>query len=112
MKFKTVVLWWLVNYQEHKALKEKDTTVDALMPLVSALFPGIEYYSISGFSQVIRDCVVPALKKLHPELLTTPSEKIKPRAMTEVAAVLPSKGYEWQRSVKWQSKFQKFLVAA
>lgn len=112
MKIRTAVLWWLVNDKEHESLKEKDKTIEALMPLVEALFHGINYYSITGFSQVMRDCVMPVLKKRYPELLTTPAEEVRPRAMTEVATVLPSKGYEWQDSTKWQSKFQKLLAAA
>ena len=112
MKVRTAVLWWLVNNKEHETLKEKDRAIEALMPLVSALFPGINYYSITGFSQVMRDCVIPALKKRYPELLTTPAEKIKPKAMTEVATVLPSKGYEWQDSTRWKSKFEKVLATA
>lgn len=112
MKCKTAVLWWLVNDREHETLKKNEKTIEALVPLVSALFPGINYYSITGFSQVMRDCVIPVLKKRFPELLTTPAEKIKPRAMTEVATVLPSKGYEWQDSAKWRSKFEKLLAVA
>ncbi|MCI0559871.1 MAG: hypothetical protein MN733_15380 [Nitrososphaera sp.] len=111
MKVRTAVLWWLVNDKEHESLKKKDRTIEKLMPLVEALFPGINYYSISGFSQVIHDCVIPVLKKRHPELLTTPAEKIKPRTMTEVATALASKGYEWQVSPEWKSKFQKLLAA-
>ncbi|OGY63945.1 MAG: hypothetical protein A3I89_00610 [Candidatus Harrisonbacteria bacterium RIFCSPLOWO2_02_FULL_41_11] len=112
MKVKTAVLWWLVNNKEHESLTDKDKTIEALMPLVEALFPGINYYSITGFSQVMRDCVIPVLKKRFSELLTTPAEAIKPKATTEIAKVLPSKGYEWQESTKWRSKFEKILAAA
>lgn len=112
MKCKTAVLWWLVNNKEHEQLKEGDKKIEALMPLVETLFPGINYYSITGFSQVMRECVIPALKKRFPELLTTPVEAIKPKATTEVAKLLPSKGYEWQDSPKWRSKFEKILAAA
>lgn len=111
MKIRTAVLWSLINKKEHESLEEKDKTIEALMPLVEALFPGINYYSISGFNHVMRDCVIPVLKKRHAKLLTTPAEKVKPRAMTEIATALPSKGYEWQDSTKWQSKFQKLLAA-
>ena len=112
MKVRTAVLWSILNGNDHESLSKKDKTIEALMPLVKALFPGINYYSITGFSEVMRNCMIPVLKKRHPELLTTPAEKIKPRAMTEVATALLSKGYEWQDSTEWQSKFQKFLAAA
>lgn len=112
MKIRTAVLWWLVNDKEHESLKEKDRTIESLMPLVSALFPGIDYYSITGFSQVMRDCVIPVLKKRYPELLTMPAEKVKPTSRTEVVVALPSKGYEWQDSAKWRAKFEKLLAVA
>ncbi len=92
-------------------MEERDKTISELIPIVSALFPGINYYSITGFSQVMRDCAIPILKKRYPELLTTPAEKVKPKAMTEVATALPSKGYEWQNSARWKSKFEKLLAA-
>lgn len=111
MKCKTAVLWWLINNKEHNQLKKRDKTIEALMPLVEALFPGIDYYSMSGFGEVMRECVIPALKKRFPELLTTPAEKIKPRTRMEVAVMLPSKGYEWQDNPKWRSKFKKLLSA-
>lgn len=112
MKCKTIVLWWLVNGTEPPGLPENERKIEALMPLVSALFPGINYFSITGFGKVMRDCAIPALKKRHPELLDTPAEKIGPNAMTEVAVVLPSDGYEWQDSAKWQSKLRRLLAAA
>lgn len=110
MKYKTAILWSLVNYKWHKQLAKSDMTIEALMPLVERLFPGIAYYPI-GFSYVLYECVIPVLEKWLPELLTTPEKKVSPKAMTEVATMLPSKGYEWQ-DAKWQSKFKKLLAAA
>ncbi len=111
IKIKTSVLWSIINDKEHKSLKEKDKTIEALMPLVSALFPGINYYSITGFSQVMQKCVIPVLRKRYPELLTVAEGKISPKAMTEVTEALPSKGYEWQESTRWRSEFRKILLA-
>lgn len=112
MRVRTAVLWWLLNDKEHPSLKAKDKTIGAVEPLVHALFPGINYYSVTGFCQVMRECVMPVLKKRYPELLTIPEEKVRPRAMTEIAMMLPSKGYEWQKSSRWWSKFQKLLAVA
>ncbi len=115
MKCKTIVLWWLindVNEREVPGLDKDEMRIKALMPLVSELFPGINYYSISGFNGVLNECVIPILKKRYPKLLDTPAKKIDPKATTEVTAVLPSKGYEWQNSPKWKSKFEKLLAAA
>lgn len=112
MEFRTIVLWELINEKECPGMTGQGMTIEAYMPLVDALFPGINYYSITGFGQVMRRCVVPALRKLYPELLTSPAEEIEPEAMTEVATVMPSAGYEWQESAEWRSRFEKFLTAA
>lgn len=111
MKCKTMVLWWLVNNQEHPQLEGGDKKIEALIPLVSTLFPGINYYSATGFSQVMQDCVIPALKKQFPELLTTPAEAVTIDATTEVVELLPSDGYEWQDNEEWISKFGALLAA-
>lgn len=111
MKCKTVVLWWLINDKEPKQLKESHKKIEALMPLVNALFPGINYYSITGFTKVMKELVIPALKKGFPELLTTPEDAVKLKMTTEVAEFLPSQGYEWEDSPEWQSQFEKLLAA-
>ena len=113
MKFKKALIWSCVTGGEaHPSLNKKEQTIESVMPLVETLFPGINYYSITGFNQAMRDCVIPALKKRFPELLNTPAEAIEPEATIEIAKVLPSKGYEWQDSTKWRSKFEKLLAAA
>ena len=112
MKIRTALLWSIMNNEAHESLKNKEKTIAGSMPLVEALFPGINYYSITGFGQVMRDCLLPVLKKRYPELLTTPVDKVKPEETTDVVTALPSNGYEWKNSAKWQSKFKKLLAAA
>ncbi len=112
MNVRTVALWSLINGKAHASLGKKERTVEAFMPLVNELFPGINYYSISGFGEVMRDCVIPVLKKRHGELLNVPSERVDPGAMTEVVPVLPSNGYEWQDSVVWRRKLERILSAS
>lgn len=111
MLCKTVVLWWLVNETEHPALAEADKKIETLMPLVAALFPGINYFSITGFSQVMNTCAIPVLKKRFPDLLGADAAAIATDATREVEAALPSKGYEWQDSDAWKKKFEKLLAA-
>ena len=112
MKFKKALIWSCMTDKLHPSLNKKEQTIEGVMPLVEALFPGVNYYSITGFGQVMHECVIPALKKRFPELLTTPAEKIEPTAMTEVTAVLPSKGYEWQDSTEWRTELEKYLATA
>ena len=113
MKCKKLVIWWLVTEQEHPLLTDKDKKIESLMPLVSAVLPGVNYYSITGFSQVMKQCVIPVLKKRFPELATFSAEDIaqEPDAEVEITEFLPSKGYEWQDSGDWQTEFEKRLAA-
>ena len=110
MRCKTVVLWCLVNEKEHTLLKRGGIGSRTWDTLMGTLFPGITIVTISEFTQVMHLCVVPALKKRYPELLTTPAKKIKPTAIKEVTEFLPSKGYEWKTSREWRSKFKKLLA--
>lgn len=111
MKIKRTIIWSVVNEKPHPKLTEKERMIEGYMPLISALFPGITYFSISGFGSVINNCAVPVLKKLFPELLTTKAENISARELVEVEPFLPSRGYEWQTSTRWQSKLRKLLAA-
>jgi len=81
------------------------------MPLIKKLFPGINYYSITGFGQVMVRCVVPVLKKMFPELLKKTEDEITPQMKTKIATFLHSDGYEWQDSSKWMLEFNKLLAA-
>lgn len=112
MKCKKALIWSLIHGKKHETLKEEDTTIEAVTPLVSTLFPGINYYSVTGFTQVLRDCVVPALKNKFPKLLSIRESEVGPRAVVEVAEILCSKGYEWQTSARWMSRFKKLLAVA
>lgn len=111
MKVRKAIIWSLVNNKPHKSMTDEEKRINGMMPLVEALFPGINYYSISGFHQVLNECVIPALKKQFPELLTASAEAIKPEETVKIAKLLPSKGYEWQDSLRWKSKFQRLLAA-
>jgi hypothetical protein len=111
MTFKTIVLWSLIHNDPDR-LESGDRTVASMMPLVEALFPGINYYSITGFSEVLRECVVPALKNLCPELLSISGEEVADDATTEIRELLPSDGYEWQHNIEWRTRFEELLAAA
>jgi len=114
VKVRAAVIWSLVNTGEkdikwHSSVTEEEKTVTNLMPIVSALFPGINYYSITGFISVMQRCVMPALKRLHPKLIGVTAGGFAINDNVRVEAVLPSNGYEWQDS-DWQAKFERFLV--
>lgn len=107
VRMRKIVIWSLVNDREHELL-----TAKAMTTLVATLFPGIDYYSITGFSQVMRECLIPVLKKRFPELRSVPSEQITANDAVEITEFLPSRGYEWQVDNRWRSRFEKLLAAA
>ncbi len=111
-RVKKAVLWWLVTDVKPPALTAEDQKIESLMPLVSALFPGINYYLMTGFGEVMRTCVIPVLKKQFPEWqtgtagsVTTSDEEV------EIGPFLSSQGYEWQDSEDWQRRFAELLAA-
>lgn len=110
MKIKAIVLWWLVNGKD-ELLTEDDRRIETLMPLVSALFPGINYFSVSGFHQVMHRCVIPAVKKQFSNLLGVAVQELDPEEMVEVTALLPSNGYQWKNDTEWRTEFQRTLEA-
>jgi len=113
MKYKKLVIWWLVTEQGHPSLTIEDKKIESLMPLVEAVLPGTNYYSITGFNQVMKQCVMPVLRKRFPGLATIPADQIacESDAEIEITEFLPSKGFEWQESDAWQAEFEKRLAA-
>ena len=112
MKFKKALIWSCFAGRPHPSLNKEEQTIEGVMPLVNALFPGVNYYSIFGFGQMMRECVIPVLKKLFPDLESLSAENVKAEEMEEVTQFLPSRGYEWQNSAEWQATFKKLLVVA
>ncbi|MEK7554506.1 MAG: hypothetical protein AAB518_00780 [Patescibacteria group bacterium] len=112
MKFKKALVWSCIAGQPHPTLNEEEQTINGFMPLVDTLFPGVNYYSVTGFGQVMKECVVPVLKKRFPHLKSLSAEDIESGELVEVTKFLPSKGYEWKESMRWKAKFKKLLAAA
>jgi hypothetical protein len=111
VKCKTAVLWWLINETKHDQVSEEEMKIESLMPIVEALFPGVNYFSFTGFSQVMNECVIPALKKQFPELVGASADSIDPDAESEISELLPSDGYEWQTSSGWRTQFDQLVAA-
>lgn len=110
-RVKKAVLWWLVTDVKPPVLTAEDQKIESLMPLVSALFPGINYYSVTGFGQVMNTCVIPVLKKRFPEFQAGPAGSIATsEEEVEIEPFLSSQGYEWQENEAWQKRFAKLLA--
>ncbi len=110
MKVKAIVVWWLIRHQEHPKLTPEDKKISTLMPLIQALFPGINYYSSTGFHTVMRRCVIPVLWKQFPGLATTPSANLRPGVMLEVREVMYCDGYEWENA-EWEARLKAYLLS-
>lgn len=111
MQFKKTLVWSLITGQVHPSLDERERTIDGVVPLVQTLFPGANYYSITGFSQILQACVTPALKKLFPELGSLSADDVMIGDAVEVVPFLASQGYEWQDSPEWADKFDMLMAA-
>jgi hypothetical protein len=111
MQVKAALVWWLVTEREHPGLVREETTVQALMPLVNCMFPGINFYSATGFATVARLYVMPALRKQHSNLLALQAAQVSADAMVEVSEVLPSEGYQWQTDPGWADRFRVYMAA-
>lgn len=111
--FKTMMIWCLINKTYHPQQKEEEKQISAYMPLINVLFPGMNYYSISGFMQVNQSYLTPTLTKLFPELVGMPEDQVSPtEEVTIEKPFLACNGYEHQDNPKWKETFDEMLQAA
>ncbi len=107
MNTKRGIVWSLINQVEHPELNVgEDLKISNLMPIVEAMFPGIEYFSTTGFYTVMKTLVVPALKKNFPELDGVAPDNVA--GICEIPLILACNGYEWGKSA-WHASFQEIL---
>lgn len=102
-------VWSAIHGDNHPSLTGDEKTIAGYMPLVNELFPGINYYSITGFSQVMRDYVQPALSKKFPDLAKKSAQEVSRDRTIGVEALLPSKGYEHLDNPKWKQRLDVLL---
>ena len=92
-------------------MTKEEGQICAYMPIISALFPGINYFSVTGFHQVMKDLITPVIKKRFPTLATLPENDVGAEEQVEIKECMPANGYEWSDSEKWKNKFKKLLAA-
>jgi hypothetical protein len=108
IEFKKTLVWSIINEKEHPA--EKQLKISDVMPVIDELFPGINYYSVSGFNQVTSNYLRPALTKLFPQLNGVGANSIREDEMVTVKeAFLPSEGYEHLDNPEWKKKLDALL---
>lgn len=105
------LVWSIINSQNHPLLSS--LSINDVEPLVHRLFPGINFYSISGFNQLSIDCLVPVLKKRYPELINVSADEVKDVIIPieSIDTALASDGYEWQISPEWREEFKSLFLA-
>jgi hypothetical protein len=108
-KYNVAQVWSAINGVNHPALGEYEKTIAGYTPLVKELFPGIAYFSRTGFGQVMRDYVQPVLSKLFPDLIGKPATEVSRNRTVTVEAFLPSKGYEYLDNPQWKQKLETLL---
>lgn len=111
MEFKKALIWSAVNENYHPSITEDEKTIKLWMPLVSTLFPGINYYSMSGFGQVFNGYVKPVIKKLFPELTDLPASDCSDSDTVTIEAFLPSDGYQHLDDPEWREELNSKLAA-
>lgn len=104
----STLLWSIIHGEQHPQIPQT-LKISDLMPLVEALFPGINYYSTSGFFQVMNQCLIPVLRKRYPELIEADVDEV-PNTIISIGPALASNGYEWQTSQEWREKFNNLFL--
>ena len=108
-EYNEAVLWSIINSEDHPHLSEDERKISGCMPLIKELFPGINYYSITGFAQVMRDYVQPVLSKLFPDIAKKKAHQIDRDRAYNIEAFLPSEGYEHANDPAWGKKLDELL---
>ena len=109
-RFKKTLVWSIINNEYHPKSTENERKIISWMPIIDKLFPGINYFSISGFHQVNHDYLRPVLTKLFPYLKGLDAEKIGENEKIELESFLPSKGYEHLDNPEWEEKLEELLL--
>jgi hypothetical protein len=102
-------VWSAINGDNHPSLSGDERTIAGYMPLVEELFPGINYFSMTGFGQVMRDYAQPVLSKLFPDLGGKPADEVSRDRTVSVEAFLPSNGYEHLDNPDWKIQLEALL---
>lgn len=111
MEISRTLAWSFVNNEPHPKLDEKERKIEGAMPVISKLFPGINYFSLTGFYQVSRDYAGPVLAKLFPDLRGLPHREVDQDERVEISSFLPSKGYQHKDDPRWKERLDELLEA-
>jgi len=102
-------IWSAIHNEAHPHLTEEERKIKGYLPLIQDLFPGINYYSISGFLQVMTDYLRPVLLRKFPEIAGKHPSSVDRDKNVKVDAFLPSDGYEHLDNPQWKKRLEELL---
>ena len=109
MTVRTILIWAMIN-QEDWPPTANEKELDK-MGWIKCLFPGINFYSITGAFHVQNSYFVPVLKKLYPTLIGVKGETIDPNETIELEEFLACNGYEHYDNPEWKKRFDALLAS-
>ncbi len=109
VEYNEAQVWSAIHGENHPHIAEDKRTIADYMPLIEELFPGINYFSVTGFNQVISDYVRPTLSKLFPDIAKKKAHQVNSDRTVTVETFLPSKGYEHLDNPRWKKKLEALL---
>ena len=108
-EFNEAQIWSAINGYGHESLVGEEQQIAGYMPIINELFPGINYYSVTGFTQVMADYVGPVLTKLHPSIAKKSKEEVNRNILVSIEQVLPCDGYEHLDNSGWKKNLDVIL---
>jgi len=103
-------IWSAIHGENHPHIPTDKRTIKDYIPIVKELFPGINYFSITGFSQVMINYVQPTLSKLFPDIAKKKAHQVDSDRTVRIDSFLPCKGYEHLDIPEWRKRLDKLLA--
>jgi hypothetical protein len=110
MVYNEAQIWSAIHRQNHPMLTNEESRIAAFIPLIEELFPGINYYSITGFNQVMKNYVQPVLSKLFPDLVHKTAEQVERDKILDIKPFLSTRGYEHLDNPQWKKQLEMLLA--
>ena len=108
-QYNEALIWSAIHCEEHPSLVDDEKKIAGLIPLINELFPGINYFSLTGFYQVMTDYLQPTLSKLFPDLVKKSAQDVSRDRKVDVEKFLPSNGYEHSDNPSWKKRLDELL---
>tara|TARA_Y100000310_G_C20354388_1_gene655937 strand:+ start:291 stop:623 length:333 start_codon:yes stop_codon:yes gene_type:complete len=101
-------IWSAIHGENHPYVRSG--THEVYEDLIENLFPGIDYFSVTGFLGVMGVYVPPALSKLFPDIAKKKAHQVDGDNIVSVETFLPCEGYEHEDNPQWKEKLEALLA--